>query len=323
VYLKYVHYSVQLADGHFIGITTDKGSLNYSITCQLSSTPEDTAIKWHALRNHIRCMVHIIQLTVGAFRNSLGLRGCTNTWEAHELDQQLGENKSRDIGKSQRRGKEGNARINKVLAMRSGLAKIIEKVRISKYLESPETYLHIVENACSVDYAETWSWKQVHWFSKQQSLHCSTTDDSCEDRLRLDPRVAGVSLPIMRIHSLGNPKSKIQLVPATRYNPGWMGDCQVWDGSFEASPILDPVDVEEVFSHIASGDHNLPWHVRSYGLRSESFHQEQDSVEGRLVLHHEVSSTEAVHLVCWCDSIDRYASHVSTHASSFQEVEIV
>jgi hypothetical protein len=40
-------------------------------------------------------------------------------------------NRSIDIGKSQRLQKEGNAGINKVLAMRPGLAKIIEKVRIS------------------------------------------------------------------------------------------------------------------------------------------------------------------------------------------------
>jgi len=36
-----------------------------------------------------------------------------------------------DIGKSQRLRKEGNARINKVSAMKPGIAKIIEKVRSS------------------------------------------------------------------------------------------------------------------------------------------------------------------------------------------------
>jgi hypothetical protein len=63
--------------------------------------------------------------------SSLGIKGCTNSWEAHERDQQFRENESIDIGKSQRLRKEGNARINKVSAMRSGFAKIIEKVRIS------------------------------------------------------------------------------------------------------------------------------------------------------------------------------------------------
>jgi len=64
-----------------------------------------------------------------------------------------------EIGKSQRLRKEGNARINNMSAMSPGLAKIIEKVCISRYFESPETDSHIAENACCIDYAETWSLK--------------------------------------------------------------------------------------------------------------------------------------------------------------------
>jgi hypothetical protein len=63
--------------------------------------------------------------------SSLGAKGHTKSWEAHERNQQFGANETIDIGKSQRLRQEGNARINKVLAMRLGLAKIIEKVRIS------------------------------------------------------------------------------------------------------------------------------------------------------------------------------------------------
>jgi hypothetical protein len=63
--------------------------------------------------------------------SSLGLKGCTKSWEAHEHDQQFGENDCIDIAKSQRLRKEGNARINKVSARRPGVAKIIEKVHIS------------------------------------------------------------------------------------------------------------------------------------------------------------------------------------------------
>jgi len=63
--------------------------------------------------------------------SSLGVKGRTKYWEADERDHQFGQNESIDIGKSQRLRKEGNARINKVSAMRPGLAKIIEKVRIS------------------------------------------------------------------------------------------------------------------------------------------------------------------------------------------------
>jgi len=49
-----------------------------------------------------------------------------------------------------------------VSAMRPGLAKIIEKVRISGYFESPETDFHIAENACGIDYGDTWSSKRGH-----------------------------------------------------------------------------------------------------------------------------------------------------------------
>jgi len=75
-------------------------------------------------------VVHVIQLALGPFLSSLSVKGRTRSWEAHERDQQFGENEGIDIGKSQRLRKEGNARINKVSAMRPGLAKIIEKVRI-------------------------------------------------------------------------------------------------------------------------------------------------------------------------------------------------
>jgi hypothetical protein len=101
------------------------------MTRELQSTLQASGIEWPALRNHIPCMAHVIQLGLSAFMSSLGEKGCTKSWEAHESDQQFGENESIDIGKSQRLRKEGNARINKVSAMKPGLAKIIEKVRIS------------------------------------------------------------------------------------------------------------------------------------------------------------------------------------------------
>jgi hypothetical protein len=76
-------------------------------------------------------MAHVMQLTLGAFIRILGVISHTKPWEAHEPDQQFGDNESIDIGKSQRLRKEGNARINKVSAMRPGFAKIIDKVHIS------------------------------------------------------------------------------------------------------------------------------------------------------------------------------------------------
>jgi len=129
--LKNVLDRFEHTDGRLLGITTDTASSNYSMTRELQSTIEAAGIEWPALRNHIPCMAHVIHLALGAFMSSLGVKGRTKSWEAHERDQQFGENESIDIGKSRRVRKEGNARINKVSAMRPGLAKIIEKVRIS------------------------------------------------------------------------------------------------------------------------------------------------------------------------------------------------
>jgi hypothetical protein len=161
-HLKKVLDRFQLTDGRLLGITTDNASSKYSMTRKLQTSLEASGIEWPALRNHIPCMAHVIQLALGAFMSGLGVKGCTKSWEAHERNQQFGENESTDIGKSQRLRKVGNARINMVSAMRPGLAKIIEKVRISTYYESAETDLHIAENACCINYADTWMSKRVH-----------------------------------------------------------------------------------------------------------------------------------------------------------------
>jgi hypothetical protein len=121
----------KLTNSHLLEISTDHISPNYSTTRELQSTVDASGIEWSALRNHIPCMAHVIQLALSTFMRNLGVKGCTKPWEAHERDQQFEENESIDIGKSQRLRKEGNARISKVSAMRPGLAKIFEKVRIS------------------------------------------------------------------------------------------------------------------------------------------------------------------------------------------------
>jgi len=126
------------------------------MTCELQSTLEACGIQLAALRNYVRSMAHVIQLASGAFISCLGVKGRTKSWETHERDQQFGENESIDIGKSQRLGKEGNARINKVSAMKPGLAKIFGKVCISWYFHSPEIDRHVAENACCIDYPDTW-----------------------------------------------------------------------------------------------------------------------------------------------------------------------
>jgi len=199
-HLQEVLNRFELTDGHWLGITTDNASSNYSMTCKLQTTLEASAIEWPALRNHIPSMAHVILLSLGAFMRSLRLKGRTKSSEAHERDQQFGENESSDIGKTQRLRKEGNARINKVSAMRPGLAKIMEKVRISTFYESTETDLDIAENACGIDYAGTWTSKRVYWLSKSQSPECSTTYCRYDEALEFETGVARVRLPIAWIH---------------------------------------------------------------------------------------------------------------------------
>jgi len=179
---------------------SDNAFSKYSMTREMQSTLEVSRIEWPALRNHIPCMAHSIQLALGAFMSSLGVKGRTKSWEAHELDQHIGVNESIDIGKSQILRKEGNARINKVSAMRSGLAKIMEKVCIWIYLECPETDLHIAENVCCIDYADTWLSKWVHWQSKSKSPQSGSTNYGRNDILEHDTGFAWASLSITRFH---------------------------------------------------------------------------------------------------------------------------
>jgi len=155
VQLKDVLDCFELTDGCLLGIMTDNASSNYSMTRKLQSTHEASCIEWPALRKHIPWMVHVIQLDSIVFITSLGVKGNTRSWEAYERNKQFGENESIDIGESQRFRKEGNARMNEVLAMRPGLAKKIQKVQFSWYFESLETDLYIAENAYGIDYTDT------------------------------------------------------------------------------------------------------------------------------------------------------------------------
>jgi len=215
----------KLTDGRLLGIRNDDASWNYSMTRKLQSTLEASAIEWPALRNHIPCMAHVIQLALGAFMTSLSVKGHTKSWEAHERDQQFGENETIDIRKTQRLRTEGNARINEVSAMRPGLAKTIENVRISWYFESPETNLHIAANACGIHYIDTLSPKQIHLLLNSKSLHWGSSDYGCEDTVELNTEVARKCLQIMGIHTQVAPKSKIYFVPATFHYSRWMDHC--------------------------------------------------------------------------------------------------
>ena len=206
--------------------------------------------------------------------------------------------------------------------MRPGLAKIIEKVRISWYFESPEADIDKADNACCINYANTWLPKGVYWLLKSQSPHCSTSDYGCEDTLGLYSCVTRAHLPLTGIHQWVTSEPKIRWISATIHNSGWMDDCQVCHRRIEAILILDPLDVEEAYSHIASCDYSVKWHVCSHGWRDVSFAQEEDSIEGRLVLRCEVSSTETLQILRRSDSPDRHASDFCVHPGFFQEDSI-
>jgi len=80
--------------------------------------------------------------------------------------------------------------------MKAGLAKIIEKLRISRYFESAETDLHMAEIACCIDYANTWSSEEGH-ASQNAKVHivvmmimdvktcCNSTQELLECAFRL------------------------------------------------------------------------------------------------------------------------------------------
>jgi hypothetical protein len=197
-------------------------------------------------------MAYVIQLAGGAFLSSLSWKYHTRSWEAHERDQQFRGNEGIDNGKSQRLWKEGNARIHNLSAREPDLAMIIEKVRTSRYFESPETDLQLTENACWIDYPNRWSSERVHWLSIRECPHCSTTDHGCENMMEFDIGVARAGLLITGIDTHMASKSKTQWIPASVHNSGRKDHCKVCDGCVDAIPILDPVDVKEAYSHIAS-----------------------------------------------------------------------
>jgi len=79
VHLKEMLDRFELTDGRLLGITTDNASSNYTMTRELQSTIEASGIEWSALRNHIPCMAHVIQLASGTFMSSLGVQGSTKS----------------------------------------------------------------------------------------------------------------------------------------------------------------------------------------------------------------------------------------------------
>jgi hypothetical protein len=146
-------------------------------------------------------------------------------------------------------------------AVRSGLAKIIEKVRISWYFETPEIHLHIAENVFCIEYTDSSSSKQVLWLSYSESPHHRTSNYWWVDKLQLYTGVARARVPIMGIHMRVACRSIIQWLPAILHNAGWTDNCKVCDGFIEAIPILDPLHVKVAYSHSASRHHIVQCNV--------------------------------------------------------------
>jgi len=215
------------------------------MTRERQSTLDAAAIVWPALRNHIPCMAHVIQLALGAFMSSQGVKGRTKYWEAHECDQQFGGTECTDIRKSQRLRNVGNATNRKVSAMNPGLAKMIEKVHITSNFEIPETNLHIAGNASRIDDADTGSLNRVHRLLKSDSMDSSSTHYRSGDMVELDIGGAWGSLPITRIHLRVPQESRVQWVTATFHSTRWPDHHQARYGGLKAIPIVDPVNVEK------------------------------------------------------------------------------
>jgi len=100
--LKEVLVQFELRDGHVLAITTDNYSSNDLMTRELQSTREASGVEGPKSGHLIPYIAHVIRLALHVLMSHLSVRGCSNSWEAHEHDQKFGENESIDIGKSQR-----------------------------------------------------------------------------------------------------------------------------------------------------------------------------------------------------------------------------
>jgi len=106
-----------------LGVTTDNASSNYSMTKFLEMLFADCSSEWRASQNHMPCMTHVIQLTLGAFMDSLGVKGRGKSWEDTERDKIAGE-----IPGRRSKIRLGGARVDRVNSLPAGFNKIVEKV---------------------------------------------------------------------------------------------------------------------------------------------------------------------------------------------------
>jgi hypothetical protein len=129
----------------------------------------------------------------------------------------------------------------------------------------------MAENACHLDYVDTWSAKQVHLPSRSQSANWCTPSYGCGDTEKFESGVVRARHQIMRIHPCIAQESKIQWFPTTLHNIGGINQCEACCGCLEASPVVDPVDVEKAFGNSALHYHYQQRHLHLYGWQRGSF----------------------------------------------------
>jgi hypothetical protein len=86
----------------------------------LQSSLKTIDIDWSAAKNHIPCMAHVIQLALDAFMDALGVKGRQKCWEEQERE--------RLTEGGTKKGRRGIARVDRIIRMKSGFGKIMEKV---------------------------------------------------------------------------------------------------------------------------------------------------------------------------------------------------
>jgi len=255
VHLKDLLDHVKLTDGHVVGIMPVNAFSNYLMAHEPQLTLGAFGIHSPWFWNLIPSMEHVIQPAQGAFMTSLGVKRCTKSWEAWAQSPIWREWKCRHWEESKTL-KRGQCKNQSGVGHETRFSKDNWESMYFKIFWKSWNDLDIAESACSIDYADTWLTKRVHWLSKTNSLHRSTTNFVCEDIMELDTGVAWASLPISEIQPQVTAKSKLQWLLATLHNTGWMNHCQVHHGSFESFPILNPVDVNEAYGDIASRCHS-------------------------------------------------------------------
>jgi len=177
--------------------------------------------------------------------------------------------------------------------------------------------------ASCIDYTDTGSLKRLYWLSISQGTNGSTANHRCETKVDFETGVARASQLITRIHLEVAHKPKCRCLPTTLKNTRSMDHRQIGHWRSKSIQILDPVDNETAFSNSGRCYQGLWWHDRSYGWCHGSSNKAVDSMDGRIILGHEVCSTEAAQILCWSSSNKEYDYHFSTHRWFFPEVAII